>query len=81
MDLTGLRLGFDTAFLRLMFILDTFHRLLFVESRYILLVAHSGGRLFVNTTLKLLVVKYTWHFFIIYLIFWFSRRNLPLGVN
>ena len=30
MDLKGLRLGLDTGFLRLMFILDTFHRLPFV---------------------------------------------------
>jgi hypothetical protein len=41
MDLKGLRLGLDTGFLRLMFLLDTFHRLLFVESFYFLLVAHK----------------------------------------
>jgi len=81
MDLKGLRLGLDTGFLRLMFVLDTFHRLLFVESRYILLVAHTGGHLFVNTTLKLIVHKHTGHFFNIYLIFWFSRQNVPLGIN
>jgi len=71
MDFKGLRLGLDARFFQLMFILDTFHRLLFVESHYILLVAHSSGHLFVNTTLKLLVHKYTGHFFNIYLIFWF----------
>jgi hypothetical protein len=42
MDLKGLRLGLDTRFLRLVFILDTSHRLLFVESHYILLVAHTN---------------------------------------
>jgi hypothetical protein len=50
MDLKGLRLGIDTIFLRLIFILDTFHRLLSVESHYIRLVAHTSAQLFEHNT-------------------------------